>query len=329
MRSASAVGCGPEVTPSISLDMRPITTYHLAVPADTLSNQNQPLPSGHAQRIWARWGELSVRTRNTFGKVIKGPKDVQTFLLDDLRRKHRFRYIPNAGTKSKFEMARLIEQTRMRPAALSGSLYSAQGKLVVPDVSSPAEDDISLVASAVAQFDHREQQSVQPLAHAVWSLWQDVSVRAKNTFGKVIKGPEDVQRFFLDDLNWPDKFGEVRNVGRKTIHEVDALLRKAREMDLTPWEGLSKEGEQSGMSGDSRVEEGAQLPEDGGFDVLEALHQFHGELSGLSVRARNVMANFLKDGGDPVRLMHLWDFGKTEILGVRNCGTKTARDIAS
>lgn len=41
------------------------------------------------------------------------------------------------------------------------------------------------------------------------------------------------------------------------------------------------------------------------------------------------MTTFLKDGGDPVRLMHLRDFGKTEILGVRNCGTKTAREIAS
>ena len=45
-------------------------------------------------------------------------------------------------------------------------------------------------------------------------------------------------------------------------------------MDLTPWEGLSKGGEQSGMSGESRVEEGAQLPEDGGFDVLEACTNF-------------------------------------------------------
>ena len=294
----------------------PMLTYHRGVPADALPDQNQPKPSGHAQRIWIRWDDLSASTQGAFANLIRSPWDVQMYLLKDLQWRTHLRKIEGVSNVAVVEIGKLIDQTKMHSDRRSKKFYAAHGMLVVPSVSpSVVKDNLPEVVEANPS-DNRTEGFVEPLACAVWSLWPDLSVRAMNTFGKVILGPDHIQKLLLDNPRWQDYFSGFRNVGAKTIREVDKLLQQAREMDLKPWQGA--------------VAQVAKI-ESAGFMQMEkerAIQFFKNGIEFLSFRSRNVMATFLRDGGDVMDLIQSADFGLHRLLSLRNCGAKSAREIA-
>ena len=163
-----------------------------------------------------------------------------------------------------------------------------------------------------------DQNQPQSSAHArrIWARWVDLSVRSRNTFGKLIRGPEDVQKHLLENPNWKVHFLGMRNVGAKTIREVNSLILDARQMSLS--EGDKLEDKASGRTGMQSLS----------FDEVSAVNHFMGGVQGLSRRSNNVIGTFLRDGGYILYLLSQSDSGFETMMSVRNCGHKSAREIA-